>query len=99
AVSTGGGPNGCGTDEHFAEQMTAALDKISRAVERCVAYVKMFALFVPGLGVDRISASSATYSTPVSSLTHRKCANDTGLVPDPPVGAARSGLKMVLVAR
>ncbi len=50
-----GSPNGSGTDEHYAEQMANALDAISRAVERRVAYVEMFALFVPGLGVDRIS--------------------------------------------
>lgn len=50
-----GSPNGSGTDEHFAEQMADALETISRAVERRVAYVEMFALFVPGLGVDRIS--------------------------------------------
>lgn len=50
-----GSPNGSGTDEHYAEQMAVALEAISRAVERRVAYVEMFALFVPGLGVDRIS--------------------------------------------
>ncbi len=50
-----GSPNGSGTDQHYAEQMANALDAISRAVERRVAYVEMFALFVPGLGVDRIS--------------------------------------------
>ncbi len=50
-----GSPNGSGTDEHFAEQMADAMETISRAVERRVAYVEMFALFVPGLGVDRIS--------------------------------------------
>jgi hypothetical protein len=50
-----GSPNGSSTDEYYAEQMAAALEVISRAVERRVAYVEMFALFVPGLGVDRIS--------------------------------------------
>jgi hypothetical protein len=50
-----GSPNGSGTDEHFAEQMANALEVISRAVEQRVAYVEMFALFAPGLGVDRIS--------------------------------------------
>jgi hypothetical protein len=50
-----GSPNGSGTDQYYAEQMANALDAISRAVERRVSYVEMFALFVPGLGVDRIS--------------------------------------------
>jgi hypothetical protein len=50
-----GSPHGAGTAEFFAMQMVHALDAISRAVERQVDYVEMFALFVPGLGVDRIS--------------------------------------------
>ncbi|GIG59264.1 hypothetical protein Lfu02_36360 [Longispora fulva] len=50
-----GSPNGAGTAEHYAVQMAAALEAISSAVERRVDYVEMFALFVPGLGVDRIS--------------------------------------------
>jgi hypothetical protein len=50
-----GSPNGSGTDVHYAEQMAGALEGITRVVERRVAYVEMFALFVPGLGVDRIS--------------------------------------------
>jgi hypothetical protein len=50
-----GSPNGSGTKEHFAEQMADALETISRVVDRRLAYVEMFALFVPGLGVDRIS--------------------------------------------
>lgn len=50
-----GSPHGAGTDEHYAGQMAEALEAISRAVERRVDYVEMFALFVPGLGVDRIS--------------------------------------------
>ncbi|MFF9119068.1 hypothetical protein ACF09Y_26350 [Streptomyces massasporeus] len=50
-----GSPFGSGTDAHFGAQMAAALDVISLALERQVDYVEAFALFVPGLGVDRIS--------------------------------------------
>jgi hypothetical protein len=50
-----GSPFGSGTDEHFAVQMAEALDVISHVLERPVDYVESFALFVPGLGVDRIS--------------------------------------------
>ncbi len=50
-----GAEAGIGTDLHYAEQMAGALEAITRAVERRVAYVEMFGLFVPGLGVDRIS--------------------------------------------
>lgn len=50
-----GSPDGSGTDLHYAEQMAGALVAITRVVERRVAYVEMFGLFVPGLGVDRIS--------------------------------------------
>ncbi|GAA3493924.1 hypothetical protein ACWEV9_27360 [Streptomyces albogriseolus] len=50
-----GSPFGSGTDEHFGARMAAALDLIGHALDRQVDYVEAFALFVPGLGVDRIS--------------------------------------------
>lgn len=50
-----GSPNGAGTAEHYALAMVESLDVITKAVERRLDYVDMFALFVDGLGVDRIS--------------------------------------------
>lgn len=50
-----GSPNGSGTGPDFAVAMAEALEIMTRAVERGVDYVDVFALFVPGLGVDRIS--------------------------------------------
>jgi hypothetical protein len=50
-----GSPNGAGTGPEFAGLMADALEIMTRAVERGVDYVDVFALFVPGLGVDRIS--------------------------------------------
>lgn len=50
-----GSPNGSGTGTELASQMTEALDVMRSAVQRGVDYVDVFALFVPGLGVDRIS--------------------------------------------
>lgn len=50
-----GSPHGAGTGAQFAGQMADALEVMTRAVERGVDYVDVFALFVPGLGVDRIS--------------------------------------------
>lgn len=50
-----GSPNGAGTGAEFAEQMVEALEVMTRAMERGVDYVDAFALFVPGLGMDRIS--------------------------------------------
>ncbi|MEV5544039.1 hypothetical protein AB0L13_45295 [Saccharopolyspora shandongensis] len=49
-----GSPNGAGTDEVFAGQMAEALEVLTK-VDRDIDYVDMFALFVPGIGVDRIS--------------------------------------------
>lgn len=50
-----GSPNGSGTGPDFAAAMAEALETMTRAVQRGVDYVDVFALFVPGLGVDRIS--------------------------------------------
>lgn len=50
-----GSPHGAGTGAEFAGQMADALEIMTRAVERGIDYVDVFALFVPGLGVDRIS--------------------------------------------
>lgn len=50
-----GSPNGAGTGDELAAQMADALEVMTRAVERGVDYVDVFAVFVPGLGVDRIS--------------------------------------------
>lgn len=50
-----GSPNGAGTGGDLAALMADALDVMTRAVERGVSYVDVFAVFVPGLGVDRIS--------------------------------------------
>jgi hypothetical protein len=50
-----GSPFGAGTSEYYSEQMADALEVICRAGERDLDYVEMLALFVPGLGVDRIS--------------------------------------------
>jgi hypothetical protein len=50
-----GSPVGSGTSSHFARQMADALEVIARAVHRKVDYIDLVALFVPGLGVDRIS--------------------------------------------
>ncbi len=50
-----GSPNGAGTGAELAGLMADALEIMTRAVERGVDYVDVFALFVPGLGVDRIS--------------------------------------------
>lgn len=50
-----GSPNGAGTDKHYAMAMAESLDVITKAVERGLNYVDVFALFVDGLGVDRIS--------------------------------------------
>ncbi|WP_457029299.1 hypothetical protein [Kitasatospora sp. P5_F3] len=50
-----GSPFGSGTDEFYAEQMAESLDVIGHVLDRQMDYVEMFALFVPGLGVDRIS--------------------------------------------
>lgn len=50
-----GSPFGSGTDEFYGDQMAESLDVISHALDRQLDYVEMFALFVPGLGVDRIS--------------------------------------------
>jgi len=50
-----GSPNGAGTHEYYAAQMADALEVICRAGERGLDYVEMLAVFVPGLGVDRIS--------------------------------------------
>ncbi len=49
-----GTPNGAGTDTHFANHMAEALHVLSQ-VDREVDYVDIFAVFVPGVGVDRIS--------------------------------------------
>jgi hypothetical protein len=46
-----GSPNGA----DLAALMADALEVMTRAVERGVSYVDVFAVFVPGLGVDRIS--------------------------------------------
>jgi hypothetical protein len=50
-----GSPNGAGTSEYYSEQMADALEAICQAGERGLDYVEMLAIFVPGLGVDRIS--------------------------------------------
>ncbi len=50
-----GSPFGAGTADYYSEQMAEALDVICRAGERGLDYVEMLAIFVPGLGVDRIS--------------------------------------------
>ncbi len=50
-----GSPNGSGTGAEFAAQMAEALEVMTRDRQRGVDYVDAFALFVPGLGVDRIS--------------------------------------------
>jgi hypothetical protein len=49
-----GTPIGSGTGPYYAEQMADALDIIARWDHR-IDYVDALALFVPGLGVDRIS--------------------------------------------
>ncbi len=50
-----GSPNGAGTGGDLAALMADALEVMTRAVEGGVSYVDVFAVFVPGLGVDRIS--------------------------------------------
>jgi hypothetical protein len=50
-----GSPNGAGTSEYFSEQMAEALEVICRAGDQGLDYVEILAIFVPGLGVDRIS--------------------------------------------
>lgn len=50
-----GSPNGAGTGGELAAMMADALEVMTRAVERGVSYLDVFAVFVPGLGVDRIS--------------------------------------------
>lgn len=50
-----GSPHGSGTGSDLSRDMAEALDVMVRAVQRGVDYVDVFALFVPGLGVDRIS--------------------------------------------
>lgn len=50
-----GSPNGSGTSEYFSEQMAEALELICRGGKRGLDYVETLAIFVPGLGVNRIS--------------------------------------------
>jgi hypothetical protein len=50
-----GSPDGAGTGADLAAVMADALEVMTRAVERGVSFVDVFAVFVPGLGVDRIS--------------------------------------------
>jgi hypothetical protein len=50
-----GSPNGAGTGGDLAVLMADALEVMTRAVERGVSFVDVFAVFVPGLGIDRIS--------------------------------------------
>lgn len=50
-----GSPNGSGTGQDFATKMIDALEVMRAALARGIDSVDVFALFVPGLGVDRIS--------------------------------------------
>jgi hypothetical protein len=50
-----GSPFGAGTSDFFSGQMAEALEAVCRAGEQGLDYVETLAIFVPGLGVDRIS--------------------------------------------
>jgi hypothetical protein len=50
-----GSPIGAGTADFFSRQMAEALEVVSNAGEQDLDYVEVLAVFVPGLGVDRIS--------------------------------------------
>jgi len=50
-----GSPVGAGTGDFFSEQMTEALGVVCNAGVQGLDYVEVLAVFVPGLGVDRIS--------------------------------------------
>jgi hypothetical protein len=50
-----GSPFGAGTGDFFSAQMAEALEVICHAGEQGLDYVEVLAVFVPGLGVDRIS--------------------------------------------
>lgn len=50
-----GSPIGAGTSRYFADQMARALEAICNAVDEGIDYVEVLAVFVPGLGIDRIS--------------------------------------------
>jgi hypothetical protein len=63
-----GSPNGSDTGPEFAVAMAEALEIMTRAVERGVSYVDVFALFAPGLGVDRISDMLCSILNPVHHL-------------------------------
>lgn len=50
-----GSPIGAGTADYFSGQMARALEVVCQAGEQGLDYVEVLAVFVPGLGVDRIS--------------------------------------------